>query len=917
MRRIAIVSLWLAGAAGWMNPAMAAAQERTVRVTGVVLDAVNAQPLPGVSVTLVGSAVSTVTELDGRYALAVGPGEHHLRIALDGFQEKTIRIVAEPGRPIDISTALGVGGFSEEVTVTAETMTAETSSAAAQLLERRRASVIADNLGAQEMRQNADSNAAAALQRVTGLSVVDNQYVFVRGLGERYSNTTLNGATIPSTQPERRVVSLDMFPAGLLDHVSVVKSYTPDRPAEFAGGLVEIVPSKLPSRPTFTLSFDAGFNALTTGKDVLDYEGSGTDWLTRDDGRRRLPAQIPDRRVIRGGIFTPELGFSRPELEAFGEAFENLWEPVSKSGRPANQWSAVFGNRWGAFGLLASLNQGGHAQFRDEDQTYYRTGEGGLSTFSNYGYRAYEVKSSLSGVLNAGYQLDPNHRLSFQGFSTRTGARETRTFEGFNADAGRDLSNTRLLWVEENLTSAQVTGEHFLPGLSNSRLEWRGGWSRSNRDEPDIREVLYEEIGGAFQLADESQSGFRMFNDLDEDAWDVALNWSASFAGPNGLPTMIKAGPQYTKRERDFGSRRFRFIPVDVRGFDLTAPPEQLFAPANIGPVFELREETRATDTYAARQETLGLYGMIDLPVSNRLRIIGGLRVERFDQQVDTFDLFDTDVDGEPDVIQARIEETDVFPAANLVYAVRPDQNVRLGFSQTVNRPEFRELAPFEFTDIVGGRAIVGNPALTRSLIQNFDVRWEWFPRGEEVVAASFFYKSFGDPIERFVEPTAQLRTSFQNADSARNAGIELEARKLVAPGLFVGGNYTWVDSSITLTPSQTNVLTTLERPLAGTSENLFNGFVEARVARLTARVLWNYFDDRIVDVGSLGLPDIFEKGRSTVDFIAQYRFPRFNVRFAADNLSDEPIEYTQGGLSQRRFTWGRTFSVQFGFSAY
>lgn len=918
MRRIAFASLWLA-LAGWMAPAVASAQNgaTTVRVTGVVLDAVNAQPLPGVTVTVAGSDDSVVTELDGRYALDVPPGAHQITIALDGFQPRTIRIQAEAGRPIELSTALAIGGFTEQVTVSADVLTAETSTAAAQLLERRRAPAIADNLGAQEMRRNADSNAAAALQRVTGLSIVDNQYVFVRGLGERYSSTTLNGAVIPSTQPERRVVSLDMFPAGLLDSVSVVKSYTPDRPAEFAGGLVEIVPAKLPSRPTFSLSYDLGVNTLTSGADVLDYSGGGSDWLARDDGRRELPSQIPDRRVIRGGIFTPELGFSRQELETFGEAFENLWEPAAARGRPVNQWSAVFGNRWDRFGLLASFNQGQRAQFRDEIQKYYRIEDGGLSTFSDYTYDAYDVTSAWSGVLNAGYQLHANHRLSFQGFSTNTGSRETRTFEGFNADAGRNLSNTRLLWVEENLNSAQVTGEHFLPGLSNSRLDWRGAYSRSNRDEPDLRETLYEEIGGNFQLADESQSGFRMFNDLDEEAADFALNWTTSFAGPGGLPTMIRFGPQYTARQRDFSSRRFRFIPIDVRGFDLSLGPERLFAPENIGPVFELREETRSTDAYAAQQETFGIYGMVDLPMSDRWRLVAGLRVERFDQTVDTFDLFDADVDGEADAIQARIEETDLFPSVNLVYAVRPDQNLRAGFSQTVNRPEFRELAPFEFTDIVGGRAVVGNPDLTRSLIQNYDVRWEWFPGGEEVVAASFFYKNFNDPIERFVEPTAQLRTSFQNAESARNVGLELEARKGLTRGLFVGANYTYVDSSIALTASQTNVLTTLERPLAGTSENLFNGFVEGRLTNLTARLLWNYVDDRIVDVGSLGLPDIFEKGRSTLDLVAHYRFPKFSVRFAADNLGDEPIEYTQGGQPQRSFKYGRTFSFQFGFSAF
>ena len=889
-----------------------------VRVTGRVLDAVNAQPLPGVTVTVLGTDQSAVTDMDGRYMLHLAPGPHRLALAMDGFQGRTLGVSVEAGRTLDLTTTLAIGGFTEEVTVTADLQDAVTSSAAAQLLARRRAPAISDNLGSADMKQNADANAASALQRVTGLSVVDNQYVFVRGLGERYSNTTLNGAVIPSTQPERRVVSLDMFPAGLLDSVSVVKSYTPDRSAEFAGGLVEIMPSKLPVRPMLDLAVGFGANSLTFGQDVFDHAGGGTDWLGYDDGLRRLPEIIPSRRLIRGGIFTPELGFSRAELERFGEAFENVWTPRPGAGRANTQWSGVFGRRWGGFGVLASVNQTQRGQQREEEQTYFRTeASEGLTPFSQYDYHAYEVKSAWAGVLNAGYHFSGGQRIGVQAFSTSTGTRETRQFEGFNADAGRTLRNERLLWLEENLNTAQLSGEHLLAGLSHSRLDWRASVSRSNRDEPDLRETLYEEIGGRFRLADESQSGFRMFNDLDEEAIDLALNWSTSFVNWNGLPTVVKAGPQYTIRQRDFSSRRFRFIPVNTGGLDLTQPAAQLFSAENIGPRFELREETRATDFYDAEQTTIGGYAMIDLPLNNTWRIVGGVRAERFDQAVNTFDLFDTDVDDELDQISARIETTDLFPSINVVHALRPDQNLRFGLSQTVNRPEFRELAPFEFTDIVGGRAVVGNPALHRTLIQNYDVRWEWFGRSDEVLSAGAFYKNFNEPIERFVEPTAQLRTSFQNAESARNFGLEVEARKRLLPALMVGGNYTFIDSAITLAASQTNVLTSLERPLAGTSRNLFNGFVEVTVGPLTARGLFNYFDDRIADVGSLGLPDILEKGRATVDMAAQYRMRRFSFRFSADNLTDEPIQYTQGGQVQRRYTLGRTFALQVGYSAF
>ena len=219
--------------------------------------------------------------------------------------------------------------------------------------------------------------------------------------------------------------------------------------------------------------------------------------------------------------------------------------------------------------------------------------------------------------------------------------------------------------------------------------------------------------------------------------------------------------------------------------------------------------------------------------------------------------------------------------------------------------------------DIVGGRALIGNPELTRSLIQNFDLRWEWFPRAEEVVSASVFFKNFDQPIERFVEPTAQLRTSYTNAASARNFGIELEARKRVTDFFLAGANYTFVDSEIELTPAQNNVLTSLVRPLSGTSRHLFNGLAEIRAGRTVGRVLVNYFGDRIADVGSLGLPDILEKGRATIDVALSQRIGRLNLRLSADNLTDEPISFLQSAETQREYRIGRTLQITFGFSAF
>jgi TonB-dependent receptor len=406
-----------------------------------------------------------------------------------------------------------------------------------------------------------------------------------------------------------------------------------------------------------------------------------------------------------------------------------------------------------------------------------------------------------------------------------------------------------------------------------------------------------------------------MFNDLNDHVYELGADWSVYTTQWSGLPAMIKVGPYVQFRDRDFSSRRFRFIPIAPGQVDLTETPETLFAAENIGPVFELREETRNTDTYTADQTITAGYGMIDLPFTETWRFVGGVRVERSEQNVETSDLFAVD----PTTIVSNLDNTDVLPGLNLIYALSSAQNLRFGFSRTVNRPEFRELAPFEFTDVVGGRATVGNPELQRALISNYDVRWEWFPTSSEVVAASFFYKDFQDPIERTVQATAQLRTSYANAEGAKNLGFEIEARKQVSANVFVSTNYTYVDSDIEIGRGTGEVQTSTSRPLAGQSSNVFNAMVEFQLPQFdfSTRVLFNYFDDRIIDVGSLGLPDIIEEGRESLDVVAVKRFGSAQLRFILDNLTDADYLFSQGGEVQRLYNVGPTFGVSFSWSMF
>ena len=907
-----------------------ATRSQSVRISGVVRDDANAITLPGVIVEVVGAGKTVYTDIDGRFFVDVPPGDHELKITMSAYDVKTIRVATGTARNVTADVSLVLTRFAETVTVSAAPIDAPTSSAEAQLTERKQASVITDNIGAQQMKDNGDSDAAAAMTRVTGLSLVDNQYVYVRGLGERYSNTTLSGSVIPTTEPDKKVVPLDLFPAGLIDSVQVAKSYTPDKSAEFAGGLVQISPMKLPIRPMVDFSWGLSHYSTATGKDIPLSPLGSRDWAGFDSGVRALPGSFPSSKIVRAGIFTPDVGYSAAQITEFGKQLAGTaWRPVSTKAKAGQNWSMALGNRFGKLGVVASVSQSYKETATTERRKFLRVAgeENGvveLESASDYQMTFGSQKAQLGIVGNVAYQVAPSHRLFVDNFYTHSGKDEGRTFEGYNLDNNRQYRNFRLQFIEEELMSNAVGGDHFFRGLSNSRLDWRVNSARAKRDEPGMRETLYEYVpptaaGAAtppFVLADESQSGFQMFNNLDDKTLDLSANWSTLLT--SGRSTQLKFGFGYVDRTRDFSSRRFRFIPITLTKdgalqFNNQLTPEALYTAANVGTAFRFNEETRPTDAYQGSLTTASGYGMVDVALTAKSRLVAGARVERFKQQVDTLDpfgLFEAEVTTEN-------SNTDVFPAVNFVQTVRPDTNLRLSYSATVNRPEFRELAQFEFTDVVGNRAVKGNPELQRALIQNLDARWEKFNDQRGVIAASLFYKHFDQPIESVVLGAANPIATFQNAERARNVGIELELGQQLGSHVFVSGNYTFVNSNITLRPEQVTVQTSNERALVGQSKNIFNFAFESTFKGFGARALVNYLGDRISDAGANRAPDIIEQGRASVDVNFSRRIGRLMVRLNLENLTDPTYTFSQGGQDARTFKLGRTVSFSLGYSVY
>jgi outer membrane receptor protein involved in Fe transport len=803
-----------------------------------------------------------------------------------------------------------------EVTASIEAATATAESV---VLERKLAPTVSDAISSEEISRSTASDAAGALEKVTGVSVVGDGYVYVRGLGERYSGTMLNNALITTTEPEKRVVPLDLFPANLIDKIEVVKTYSADLPGEFSGGLVKMQTVEFPTHRVLRFSMETGFNSQTTGKEFRTYPGGSHDALGFDDGTRDLPSSIPtDERLFRGDFTDAELG-------QFGTSFPVNWDltPVS-SARPSQSYSVLAGNTFGKLGVIGAVTFSNGLSRRPGEFNTFNVGRPGeQALFTNYDdFRTDTESARLGGILNLAYRFSTKHKIAVRNTLTRDADKEGRYITGLDGGAGEITSSERLRWVERQLLATQIEGEH-LTGFRNSIFTWQLGYSKATRDEPDLREVIRtQRADGRYEFSSRPDSGTRYFSALEDRIWEPSAEWSLPFfKGP--VVGSFNVGFRGTFRDRDFTGRRFRYLVTPGSDIDRFAPTNEILTPENLasGGV-QFREFTRSTDSYTADMTIYGGFFDFDVALGQKWRIIAGLRVEDFEENVTTIDPL---VPGSEEVT-STLSKRDPLPAVNLVYHLTPNQNLRFGFGGTVSRPDFRELSPFSFTEVVGGFSTNGNPDLRRTSIHNFDARWEWFLGGDQLIAASYFYKNFTDPIELVLQPGGNQRRTWINAAGAKNQGLELEFRRnlgFLASSLSqfnLATNFTFVDSNIEIPEDAPFELTNLNRPLIGQSRYLFNGVFEWVKPRWRSntRLFAHYFSKRISEVGTNGLDDVYEEGRPQIDFVYEFMLREagnYKIRFEGENLTDEEVLWTQGGENKQFYRWGRTFRVGLSFS--
>jgi len=877
-----------------------------------------------------GVAAEVRTDAAGRFTLVVPSGPVDVTFVHAAYAPSTLRdvlVAAQATTQLEVEL-LPAAIELEQLLVSAPRIVGSTLDA---LAERQAAAAVGEIIGAQQMSRSGDSNAASALKRATGVTIVDGRFVYVRGLGERYSSTLLDGAQLPSPEPERRVVPLDMFPAGLLEGIAIQKGYTPDMPGEFGGGVVQIRTRAFPADLEARLSIGLGARLGTTLEEQLMGASGPTDWLGVDGGHRALPDAVQAASdwapLLERDMFSTR-GYTLGELERFGELMTTDWTPTRALVPPGLTLAAQVGDGYdtgsGRAGWFAALTYGSDWAGGQRDVRIYTVGaDGSLEPAHRYRFDDLEMRVALSGIVSGGLDLGDDHTLRLTSLVNRVTTDEARVYEGFNRDVATEIRVTRLQWIEQMLLTNQLRGTHVLaPGVD---LAWHYALSLATRLEPDRRQVRYDHEAGTddWRLSDRPEGNRRVFSELGDLAHDVGADVTIDVVDDGALSLSLEAGLALVAKDREVDTRRYKLDQQGPLANDeelLLLPPEELFVPAYIGADgFVLTETTLETDNYRASQLMLALYAMGELTLGEALTVVAGVRLESSEQRIGTFVPFSPTARS----IEASLATLDVLPALSAQWRFAQGMGLRLGLAQTVSRPDFRELSPATYNDVTGGRQYFGNPELERALIQHADLRWEWFPSAGELLSLGVFYKHFDRPIEVVVVPSAQLSVTFENATAADNFGAELELRKdfgFVAPplaDLYLSANLALIASEIELGGTR-SIQTSKSRPLQGQSPFVLNlqlGYENVDLGTHAA-LLYNVSGRRIVEVGALGAPDTYLEPLHQLDLvIGQKLGDGFDLTFKAQNLIDAPLDTTQGDKRLERDRRGRAFSLQLGKS--
>ncbi len=883
----------------------------TGKISGIITDKKTGETLIGVSVKVAGTSRGAATDVEGRDTLSgLAAGKYVLEFSYVGYATKNITEIEVKDNNVTAVNVVLEESTSQNLQQIVVTATLKQESVNT-LYARQRSNVsISDGISADQIKRSPDRNTSEVLKRVSGTSIQDNKFVIVRGLSDRYNATLLNNAILPSSEPDRKAFSFDIIPSNMIDNIVINKTASPDLPGDFSGGVVQVLTKDIPSDNYLFVSVGSGYNSQSTFKNFHLGEKAGVENFGFFNSNRNIPKGVPSTAQY-------ALLNNNQKIDA-GKLFRNSFQTNNfNSAMPSQAYQLSLGLRKelknkANIGAIFSLTyRNGETKNESERLDY----EGGTTQF-DFKDDTYKFSSSVGALANIAY-IKGNNKIAFKNiynisldntYTSRYGTQlvDRDSIRGYSYDL-----------VSKSLLNTQLEGEHKL-AWKDLKINWNVGYSYSDRLQPDLKSInyrldydqgatKYEAVvpNGTASRTDAS----RFFSELFEDSYNAGLNLTLPFSWFS-QKSSLKVGGLKQYKLRDFKARKFGYI-KSFGSFDaslLTLPFNQIFDPANLKPTgFIMDEGTENADKYDATSDLNAGYALVDTRIGKKIRLSFGARVEDSYQMVNTADFTGAKVKVEKQYL-------DVLPSMNTTFNINEKTNLRLSVSQTVTRPELRELSNFGFFDYISKRILQGNPDLKRSQNTNVDVKYEIFPGAGQVLSISGYYKYFKNPIEQIVSSGSVKNITFQNANSATTYGMELEVRKNLG---FLGEqelykNLTaYVNSSIIFSTVNLNSLVSevTSRALQGQSPYLINAgllFNDPK-SNLSFNLLYNRIGERISEVGYQGYPDIYEKGRNMIDFQISKRMVKnkAELRLNLSDILNEKILFYQNNNDKKTYQSG------------
>ncbi|AYA63250.1 TonB-dependent receptor domain-containing protein [Alteromonas sp. RKMC-009] len=827
--------------------------------------------------------------------------------------------------------------------------------ATAVMEERKNQAFVADIMGAEQISRTGDSDAASALRRVTGLTLVDGKFIYVRGLGERYSSTQLNGLAVPSPDPTRNVMPLDLFPSSIIESLSVQKAYSPSMPASFGGGNVDIRLRTIPSDFVMSVQGQLGYNS-DNFDDAYMYNGGSDDWMGKDDGTRAMPADIAAQYASKD--FLDDL--SQEESVALFKQLNRDYDPVLESVDPDMKGNFSIGNSFDynddwRFGFLVATGYDRSTNVSEEYIGEQPLRNGDEIRMVRYYDEVNTTEKSVkwSSLFNVGIDYNRQHRVDYSVIVLSDTRDQIRDMIGNTANItlsdNQRVRKYEVQYEERKLFTNQIRGTHTFPELGFLGFDWKYSLGRSLRDAPGNMEARFlledENLDGIYDRETESSvsnstvAGRYSFQGLHDRVENYAYNFN--------YPLMVdkwemefKAGGNFLTKTRTAENRR---LDVSTRAFSDTSLltgyefdevlDDEALDNASYTTQNLLRDTTVAGDDYAAGQKVDSYYFEADLFWNNLWRFSGGVRYEDFRQAVVPFDprTNQFDLTDDADRSQLAFAEADFYPSLAVTYFLEQDMQLRFSYGKTVVRPDLREVSSATYIDPLTENPVGGTPGLETTSIDNFDIRWEWYREAGNNLSVGLFYKDMDTPIESVQSPAQDgpplIRIA--NAETGKMYGVEVEflqGLEVIGDGvwdnLFLSGNLTLSDSEIELDPAaieqQTGVSTSITnttRAMTGHSKWVVNtqlGY-DSDNGEHSASLVYNVFGPRILIPGIDGFDDSFEQPFHSLDVVYKW-YPDFNttVTLKVQNMLDQEKKIEFEDTLLRSETVGTSFSLAY-----